>query len=69
MKNIIDDFIALLKKHGLETAKEDVNVSVSAPEKIEDDGHTAVFKRTLTIEVSQYTTKKIINKDGWIDYV
>lgn len=66
---LIDDIINVLSKHGFMVSREDVNVSVSCPEKIEDDGYRAVFNRTLTIELSQYNSKRIIKQEGWEEYV
>lgn len=66
---IIDDIINVLSKHGFMVSREDVNVCASCPEKIEDDGYRAVFKRTLTIELSQYNSRRIIKHDGWEEYV
>ena len=66
---LIDDIINVLSKHGFKVPIEDVNVRVSCPEKIEDDGYRAVFKRTFAIEFSQYESKRIIRKDGWEEFV
>lgn len=57
-EQLIDDIIALMKKKGVNLAKEDVNISVSHPEIIADDGYNVVFQRKLTIELFQYTSEK-----------
>lgn len=68
-KQLIDDIIALFKKEGVNLAKKDVNISVSHPEIIVDDGYNVVFQRKLTIELFQYDSKKRIRKDGWEEYI